>query len=149
MKPEADTQALEDPRCEIYAIERAAGLNQEDAIDIAGLEWKMPLEPSERLFTKRPRVATQALRRIDARIKVLGIFNDGVDKVNQREFWLRNLRAVAELTWFREVVSNSGVELDFDEKGRRIPTAAAKPKAAAAVPNDTSGDLQPAQEQTP
>lgn len=130
MKPEATTSPLANPRHEIYAVERAAGLNEEDAIDICGIEWPMPMEPGEKLLSKRSRVQTQALRRLDARIKVLEILNTGVDKFAQREFWIRNSRAIAELAWFRLIVDNSGCEPDFDENDQPIAPHNSKEQAA-------------------
>ena len=111
---------LENARHEIYALERAAGLSKTDAEYVAGVGWAMLQEPGERLQGRHNTVQRQALRRLDARIAVLKEIQTGVDEVEYREFLLRNNRAIAELTWFRMIVSNSGIEPPEDDDGQLI-----------------------------
>lgn len=121
MKIEDGSQPLEDPKLEIFVLERAAGLSEEDARHVAGLAWSMPMEPGEKVTPTKSRLARQTLRRIDARLSVLAELERGVDPEEYREFLARNRRAVAELRWFRMVVDCGGVEPDFDSDGKLIP----------------------------
>ena len=118
--PNPGSVPLENARHEIYALERAAGLSKTDAEYVAGVGWAMLQEPGERLQGRHNTVQRQALRRLDARIAVLKEIQTGVDEVEYREFLLRNSRAIAELTWFRMIVSNSGIEPPEDDDGQLI-----------------------------
>ena len=115
------TEPLENPRHEIYAIERAAGLSEDDAMFVSGAAWVMPREPGEKVTPTKSRVQRQTLRRIDARLSVLAEIERGLDEAKHAEFLSRNRRATAELRWFRMVVDHSGVEPDFDADGNLIP----------------------------
>jgi hypothetical protein len=118
--PEPGSEPLEDPKCEILAIELAAGLSTQDAEQVAGIRWHMPMEPGERVTATRSRIQKQTLRRVDARLRVLTELCRGVDAMEHSEFLLRQRRAIAELTWFRLVLDCSGVEPDFDDDGKQI-----------------------------
>ncbi len=111
---------LQNPRHEIYAVERAAGLCEQDAEFVAGTAWVIPMEPGESVSPTRTRVQKQTLRRVDARLKVLAELERGLNGVQDREFLLRNARVRAELSWFKLVVECSGIEPEFDEAGRFI-----------------------------
>ena len=64
MKIEDGSEPLANPKHEIYALERAAGLSEEDARGVASLDWAMPLEPGEKVTPTRSRIQKQTLMRI-------------------------------------------------------------------------------------
>ena len=117
---EPGSTPLENARHEIYALERAAGLSETDAGYVAGIGWTILQQPGERLQGRHNTVQRQALRRLDARIAVLKEIQTGLDEIEYREFLLRNNRVIAELSWFRMVVSNSGIEPPEDDDGQLI-----------------------------
>ena len=148
MKHEAGSQPLGNPRLEIYCVEVAAGMSEDDASHIAGLGWEMRREPGETVSPTRSRIQRQVGRRLDARIAVLDELERGVDPVEHREFLSRNRRARAELHWFKIVLDNSGVEPDIDEDGNVVP-AAKKIKKETPSNRDTAGKWLPQEEQRP
>jgi hypothetical protein len=103
------TQPLENPTHEIFAVETAGGLDDEDAVAICGAMCRLPAKSNEVPGKRRSRVARQALRRIDARIRSLEALEGG-PALPSREAELRNYRAVAELRWCRALVANGGME---------------------------------------
>ena len=127
---EPGSTPLENARHEIYALERAAGLSETDAGYVAGIGWTILQQPGERLQGRHNAVQRQALRRLDARIAVLKEIQTGLDEIEYREFLLRNQRAIAELTWFRMIVSNSGIEPPEDDDGKLILPRSRKPKSS-------------------
>ncbi len=120
-KPDDGTPPLANPRHEIYAVERAADISEEDAVFTSGVLWKMRKEPAERVCSTKSQIARQILRRVDARLAVLVELEHGLDMPEHAEFLLRNKRATAELRWFKMVVEYGGVEPEEDSDGNLIP----------------------------
>jgi hypothetical protein len=112
---------LENPKLEIFAIERAGGADDESAFETAGLEILMAQLPGETTGRRRSRVVRQTLKRLEYRIALLE-HRIGASKSSEES--LRNLRAVAELRWCQAVVANGGTEppewRDEDLQGERI-----------------------------
>ena len=99
---------VKNPKREIFAVEKAAGLDDESAVRICGAPLHMPAKPSELGGKRRSRVVTQALRRLDARVEFLEGLAKNLDL--DAEALLRNMRAIAELTFCRKLVANGGTE---------------------------------------
>ena len=118
---EPGSQPLEDPRREIYCVEMAAGMVEEDAKLVAGVDFYIAVGPGEKVSPKRTRVQTQTLRRVNARLAILAELERGLDEREDRHFLARNRRATAELRWFKLVLEHSGLEPEFDDDGRMIP----------------------------
>ena len=118
------SKPLVHPKLELYAVERAAGLDEEGAFGISGLWCHLPRQEGELGGKRRSRIVAQALRRLDARIR--GLDELVGTKGMPRAEWLRHLRAAAELRWAREVVRAGGVEpeewapeMGFDDEDER------------------------------
>jgi hypothetical protein len=141
--PNPGSVPLKNARHEIYALERAAGLSETDAGHVAGVAWTMLQEPGERLQGRHSIVQRQALRRLDARLGVLNEIQRGLDEVEYREFLLRNKRAIAELSWFRMIVSNSGIEPPEDSNGNLILPTKHKSNGQSAAVTEQPQEHQP------
>jgi hypothetical protein len=94
---------------------------------VSGLPFFYGRQPREVTSKRRSPIIRQALRRLDARIKVL----DALSKISDLDESekLRHLRASAELRWARAVLQNNGVEpdewaADEDDENTTAATAA-------------------------
>jgi hypothetical protein len=103
---EVEMGALDHPKHEIFAIERASGVSGETAWEISGEAMTMTALTGEIGGKRRSRVARQALFRIETRIELLSEITKGL----QGDAMLRNMRAVAELRWCQELIRNGGTE---------------------------------------
>lgn len=100
------SDALQDPRHEIFAIEKSAGVAEELALKVAGVGCVLPREPGEFGGLRRSRIARQALARLDVRIRVLALLGRELEGHDR----LRHLRAIAELRWARAILEGGGIE---------------------------------------
>ena len=114
---------LENPRDELFAQELAAGADTEDAWLTAGGQHPMPMERGESIPAKVNRVQRQMLRRLDARLELLGALRQSADREGSVDYRIRTDRARAELLWARSILLNGGCEPEFDEDGQKIPAA--------------------------
>lgn len=141
------SQPHRNPRYEIYCVERAAGLSEQDALNICGAEFPLLMQPGEKTTPTRSRVQRQILKRLDTRIAAIDECERGVDREEHHEFILRNSRARAELDWIRLVVLNGGVEPELDDDGAPLPPATTA-KQFTPQPEAGPEQQQPPQEQT-
>jgi len=117
---------LENPRHEIFALELAVGAHEEDAWLTAGGCHPMPMQPGESIPARVNKVQRQMLRRLDARLELLGALRHSAGREDSVDYRIRTDRARAELLWARSILLNGGCEPEFDDEGQRIPAADAK-----------------------
>lgn len=94
---------------EIFCVECSAGLDEEQAGLVSGIQFFYPRQEGElKGSRRRSRIVAQGVRRLTARIRMLEELA-GVEGLSFEE-WLRHLRARAELCWAADVFRAGGVE---------------------------------------
>ena len=99
--------ALANPKHEIFCVERAAGLDPEDAVVVAGGLHHDGRGDDEPPPQRRSRSARLCIKAIDRRIAFLEMI-----KLDSPDWVCRNGRAIAELRWCQGVIKNGGAEPD-------------------------------------
>ena len=81
----------------------------------------MPMERGESIPAKVNKVQKQMLRRLDARLELLGALRHSTAGEGSVDYRIRTDRARAELLWARALVLNGGCEPEPDDDGEQIP----------------------------